>query len=66
MSLFLLTFFLVYGSAHAYVFLRAKSALGFGWGTGLLLLPVLAALVCAPIVAWQLGHRGHEAAARAV
>jgi predicted MPP superfamily phosphohydrolase len=66
LSLFLLTFFLVYGSVHAYVFLKAKAALGFGWGAGLLLLPVLAALVCAPIIAYHLGHRGHEASARAV
>ncbi|MBP2673958.1 MAG: metallophosphoesterase [Deltaproteobacteria bacterium] len=66
MSLFLLTFFLVYGSAHAYVFLKAKAALGFGWWTGLYLLPVLAALVCAPILAHLLAHRGHEGSARAV
>ncbi|MBE0569370.1 MAG: metallophosphoesterase [Deltaproteobacteria bacterium] len=66
MSLFLLTFLLVYGSAHAYVFLKAKAALGFGWGTGLLLLPVLAAFVLTPVIAYHLGHRGHEASARAV
>ncbi len=45
MSLFLITFFLIYGSVHAYALLKAKSALGFGWGTALALSPVLALLV---------------------
>jgi predicted MPP superfamily phosphohydrolase len=66
LSLFLLTFLLVYGSAHAYVFLRAKAALGFGWGAGLPLLLVLAVFVCAPIITYHLGRQGFESAARTV
>jgi len=66
MSLFLLSFFLVYGSMHAYAFLKARSALALGPGATLALLLPLAALLCAPIVTWRLGHLGHEDAARVV
>jgi len=44
MSLFLLSFFLVYGSLHAYALLKARSALAFGPGTTLSLLPFLGIL----------------------
>ena len=50
MSLFLATFFLIYGGVHAYALLKARSALGFGWGTALALSPVLALLAAAAIV----------------
>ena len=43
MSLFLLSFFLVYGSMHAYALLKARSALAFGPGTTLALLLLLGA-----------------------
>jgi predicted MPP superfamily phosphohydrolase len=66
LSLFLATFLLIYGSAHAYVFLKAKAALAFGWGTSLLVLPFVVALVCAPIAAHHLVRGGHEDAAQAV
>jgi len=65
-SLFLMTFLLIYGSAHAYVFLKAKAAIPFGGGAGLLILPLLALLLFAPIVAHQLGRHGYEEAARVV
>jgi len=64
LSLFLLTFLLVYGSVHAYVFLKAKSALAFGWGAGLPLLAVLSLLVAAPILTHLLAREGHESEAR--
>ncbi len=64
MSLFLLTFLLVYGSVHAYVFLKAKAALAFGWGAGLPIIAVLALLVAAPILTHLLAREGHESAAR--
>jgi predicted MPP superfamily phosphohydrolase len=64
MSLFLLSFFLVYGSLHAYALLKARSALAFGPGTTLALLLILAILLCAPIVTHQLGRHGYEDAAR--
>ena len=66
MSLFLLSFFLVYGSLHAYALHKARSALALGPGATLALLLLLAALLCAPIVTWRLGHQGHEDAARVV
>lgn len=66
MSLFLLSFFLVYGSLHAYAFLKARSVLGFGPGTTLVLLSLLAFLLCAPILTYSLSRHGHEGAARVV
>jgi len=66
LSLFLITFFLIYGSAHAYALLKAKSALGFGWGTVGILAPALVALTCAPLIIYFLGKHGMEGAARAV
>ena len=66
MSLFLLSFFLVYGSMHAYALLKARSALAFGPGTTLALLLLLAVLLCAPIVTQLLSRHGYEDAARSV
>ena len=64
MSLFLLTFFLIYGSAHAYAFARAKAALGFGTATTLWVVPVLLAATCAPVVTHLLERNGMEGPAR--
>lgn len=66
MSLFLLSFLLVYGSMHAYALFRAKTALAFGPGTSLALLPLLGVLLCAPIITHQLSRHGYEDAARFV
>ena len=66
MTLFLLSFFLIYGSMHAYALLKARSALAFGPGTTLALLLLLAVLLCAPIVTQQLSRHGDEGAARIV
>lgn len=66
MSLFLLSFFLVYGSLHAYALLKARSALALGPGTTLALLLLLAVLLCAPIVTYSLSRHDHEDAARIV
>jgi len=66
MSLFLLSFFLVYGSMHVYALLKARSALAFGPGTTLALLLLLGILLCAPIVTHQLSRHGYEGASRSV
>jgi len=66
MSLFLLSFFLVYGSLHAYALLKARSALALGPGTTLALLPFLGILLCAPIIAHHLSRHGYENAARSI
>ena len=65
MAVFLLTFFLIYGSAHAYAFSKARAAFGFGWGPSLAAIPVLAALCCGPLIVYYLGERELEGAARA-
>jgi hypothetical protein len=64
MSLFLLSFLLIYGSMHAYAIFRARTALAFGPGTTLALLPLLLLLLCAPIATRLLGRHGYEDAAR--
>ncbi len=64
MSLFLVTFFLIYGSIHAYALLKAKSALGFGWGTALAISPLLALLIAAPLIVFYLARHGMEGGAR--
>ncbi|MEK7366237.1 MAG: metallophosphoesterase, partial [Candidatus Deferrimicrobiota bacterium] len=64
MSLFLLSFFLVYGSLHAYALLKARSALAFGPGTTLALLLLLGILLCAPILTYSLSRHGYEGTAR--
>lgn len=64
MSLFLLTFFLIYGGTHAYALYKAQAALGFGWKTLLAAAPVLAALLCGPLILYFLSVRGMENAAR--
>ena len=66
MSLFLIAFFVTLGSAHLYALLKAKSALGFGWGTTMSLVPLLAALTCGPLIIYYLSRHGMEGEARAV
>lgn len=65
MRWFLVVFFLVYGSAHLYALLKAKWALGFGWGTALALVPVLVTLTCGPLIVYFFARHGMEEAARA-
>ncbi|HEX8042582.1 metallophosphoesterase [Candidatus Deferrimicrobium sp.] len=66
MSLFLLSFFLVYGSMHVYALLKARSALAFSPGTLLALLLLLGILLCAPIVTQLLSRHGYEGASRSI
>jgi predicted MPP superfamily phosphohydrolase len=66
MSLFLLSFFLIYGSMHVYALLKARSALAFGPGETLALLLLLGILLCAPIVTQLLSRHGYEGASRIV
>jgi hypothetical protein len=66
MSLFLLSFFLIYGSMHAYALLKARSALSLGPAATLPLLLLLAILLCAPIATRLLSRHGYEDAARIV
>lgn len=66
MTLFLLSFFLAYGSLHAYAFSRARTALALRTGSSIALLLSLAFFLCAPILTYWLSRRGHEDAARVV
>jgi len=65
MGLFMLIFFLIYGSAHGYFLLRASQGLALG-RTGTLLLSFwLLIMVLAPLAVWLLEQGGHEQTARA-
>ncbi len=50
MSLFLLTFFIVYGGIHVYAFIKAKVALGFGIAAGLPLALFMLIMIVAPVI----------------
>lgn len=60
MGLFLLTFFLIYGSAHAYFLLRAWQGLALSRSGVALLALWLVAMVFAPLAVRLLERDGHE------
>lgn len=64
MSLFLLTFFLIYGGVHAYAFVRARQAFGFGAGTGAAIALFLVLMVMAPLLVRLAERHGLEITAR--
>jgi uncharacterized protein len=64
MSLFLLTFFLIYGGIHLYVFLKAKAAFAFGIHIGIYVALVMIIMVFAPIIVRFSERAGFEFFAR--
>jgi len=50
MTLFLLTFFLLYGSLHLYAFLRARAAFAFSTPTGVFLAVFMLLMIVSPII----------------
>ncbi len=60
MSLFLATFFLLYGAVHSYVYLRARNALGIGVGPGIGLGLFMILMVSAPVIVRLAERRGLE------
>jgi predicted MPP superfamily phosphohydrolase len=64
MTLFLLTFFLIYGGIHLYVFLKAKAAFAFGIHTGIYVALVMIIMVFAPIIVRFSERAGFEFFAR--
>ncbi|MEK6775442.1 MAG: metallophosphoesterase, partial [bacterium] len=50
MTLFLLTFFLVYGGVHAYAFWKARAALDLGLRSSIALILFMALMVLAPVL----------------
>lgn len=65
-SLFLQTFFVVYGGVHVYTFLKVKSAVALGGAAALPLALFMALMVVAPILVRIIERQGHEATARAL
>jgi len=64
MTLFLLTFFLVYGGAHLYLFAKIKGAFHLNTGTNIALIIIIVIMILAPIVVRTSERYGHEALAR--
>lgn len=66
MTLFILTFFSIYGGMHVYAFLKARSALQFGAATGTGLALFMVAMTIAPFLIRALERSGYELSARAL
>ena len=66
MILFLLTFFLLYGLLHLYIFLKIKAALAFGTVTTIFLLLFMAIMVSAPVIVRVSERYGFELSARLI
>lgn len=64
MIIFLLTFFLLYGGAHLYTFVKARQAIGFGSLTGVLFAFFLVFMVLSPLLVRSIERQGHDVAAR--
>ena len=64
MRLFLVIFFILYGSMHLYVFLKAKAAFAFGIYTGIYVALVMIIMVFAPIIVHLSEKAGFEFFAR--
>jgi predicted MPP superfamily phosphohydrolase len=64
MSLFLLSFLLLYSSLHLYLFLKIKGAFVLGTGMSLVIIIVMAVMICAPILVHVLERYGWEVCAR--
>lgn len=66
MPLFLLIFFLLYGSTHVYFFYKVKTAVSLGTGAGIYLALFLVVMVFAPILVRVLEMVDAESSARTV
>jgi hypothetical protein len=64
MTLFLLIFFLLYGSMHLYVFLKAKAALAFNMQTGICVAVFMLIMISAPFIVRLSEKAGFELFAR--
>ncbi len=64
MSLFLLTFFFIYSSAHLYMFLKIKAAFALGTAGTTALLAFMVVMICAPILVRISERQGLEFLAR--
>lgn len=64
MILFLLTFFIIYGSMHLYAFLKAKAAFAFGVHTGIYVGLIMIIMVFAPVIVRLSERAGFDFLAR--
>jgi uncharacterized protein len=64
MTLFLVTFFLLYGGMHLYVFLKAKAAFAFGTSAGIVIALLMLVMLFAPFVIRLSEKAGFEVFAR--
>jgi hypothetical protein len=64
MRLFLLTFFLLYGGMHLYVFFKAKAAFAFNVQTGIVVALIMLIMIFAPFIVRQSEKAGYETLAR--
>ena len=64
MYLFLLTFFLLYGAMHLYVFLKARAAFAFGRGISIYIILFMLIMVLAPLIVRFSEKHGFEFLAR--
>ena len=64
MTLFLLTFFIIYSSAHLYIFLKIKGAFTLGTGAFIALILFMAVMVSAPVLVRVSERQGLEFLAR--
>jgi len=64
MSLFLLTFFLLYGGLHYYILAKVKDAFPLGAISGLILIFFMLLMVFAPLIAYTSAKYGFESFAR--
>lgn len=66
MTLFLFTFFLIYGSVHFYAFLKAKAAFAFGATTSIYLILFMLVMISAPLIVHLLEQAKLEFFARLI
>lgn len=64
MSLFLTVFFTLYAGAHCYAFIKARAALAFGTGTGVMLALFMLVMLFMPFIIHYLEKYGLDAFAR--
>ncbi len=64
MSLFFVTFFVLYGGMHLYVFLKARTAFTFGTRTDMCLILFMALMVLAPVIVRLSEKHGFDLLAR--
>ncbi len=64
MTLFLFTFFLLYGGMHFYAFMKAKAALAFGAQTGIYVAVFMTVMLFAPFIIRVSERAGFELFAR--